>query len=461
MKKNYFLTLALAVIAAVIRAVSGGDAAFDLVVFAIYVFIGAEAAFCVTVRSAGLRARTLVCLDACFAVLAAAAVISVLTPELYGAARAAVYLIPAAAVSAAIAVITVLLAVKYKGRVFYKMRLSLSLLLPCAVYFAVCMSVGYRIPFCPPEFTFLLFVLFVKGLYASGAFATHAELTEAFAALPAAAGFTDKDFNAILKTGDPAPDADLLREAASSGVRRDGDAVGCVKAGRGYFYWAEDGKELSKLNEMLSETGDYLSEEHAVLSESASIEEARRRTSEQNRLFDGISQSLQPQLNKIEEILNGLPDDEAGFCRDMKYAGVLGAYVKRYSNLLLLAASEGRIDSFELYLCINESFVYLRLLGVSCCADIQQGIELPVSCELLMYELFEAVIEAAPYPQAVFAALKRESDGLMFYVEASDESVVIDKSFFEKAENAGFTLETEASDGCFFAVMRSDEEGMI
>ena len=197
------------------------------------------------------------------------------------------------------------------------------------------------------------------------------------------------------------------------------------------------------------------------MNEAARLEEARRRTEEQNRLFDGIAKSLKPQLDRIEEILNSLPDDEPGFCREMKYAGVLGAYVKRYSNLLLLSSAESIADSSELYLCINESFSYLRLLGAFCCSDIQSGIELPLSSQLLMYELFEAVIEsAAPSVTAVFVTLKRDTRGLTYYIEAGSDNAAIDKSFYEKAENAGFTLDTEHSDGCFFIVMNAKEAGI-
>ena len=171
--------------------------------------------------------------------------------------------------------------------------------------------------------------------------------------------------------------------------------------------------ELIKLDAELKDTGDYLDEENALLNEAARLEEARRRTEEQNRLFDGIAKSLKPQLDRIEEILNGLPDDEPGFCREMKYAGILGAFVKRYSNLLLLSSAESMADSSELYLCINESFSYLRLLGAFCCADIQSGIEMPVSLMLLMYELLEAVTESSLQSvSAVFVEKWKERQNL-------------------------------------------------
>lgn len=281
----------------------------------------------------------------------------------------------------------------------------------------------------------------------------------------AAAGLTDEDHNIIIKTKNgAAPSKELIRKAKdvpvylSDGTTR----LQSREVDGGCFYWCEDNSELIRLNGELKDTGDYLLEEHAVLNEAARLEDAHRRATEQNKLFDGISEYLQPQLNKLEEILANLPEDEEGFCREMKYAGVLGAFVKRCSNLLLLSATDSKTDSFELYLCINESLVYLRLLDVSCCADIQQGIELPVSWQLLMYGLFESVVESVlPLLSAVFVTFKRDENGLLLFIETSTEDAWIDMSYFDAAKNAGFILTTERSDGCFYVTLRSTGEESV
>ena len=289
--------------------------------------------------------------------------------------------------------------------------------------------------------------------------------TELFKNSSVCAGLTDNEYNVIIKSkGCITPAEEQIRESGEHPVYLSDETtlLQSCKVRGGHFFWCEDNSELIRLNGELKDTGDYLFEENAVLNEAAGLEETRRRISEQNRLFDGISESLQPQLNKLEEILNNLPDDEPGFLRRMKYAGVLGAFIKRYSNLLLLSSSDSRTDSSELYLCINESFVYMRLLDVSCFADIQQGVELPVSYLLLMYGLFESVVESAlPLLPAVLVTLKRDENGLLFYIEAANGDAIVEQSFFEAAESAGFKIYTERSDGCFFVTMRSRGEDVI
>ena len=312
-----------------------------------------------------------------------------------------------------------------------------------------------------PEFFCLFFIAFWESLTLTHAIPTNSEYDSFFRASSINAGLTDEKYKVVLKSNNGIiPGAEQLEAAKKSPVYLPDDTT-LLKSRSvtgGHFYWTEDMSELIKLDLELKDTGDYLDEENALLNEAARLEETRRSTAEQNRLFDGIAKSLKPQLDRIEEILNGLPDDEPGFCREMKYAGILGAYVKRYSNLLLLSNAESMADSSELFLCLNESFSYLRLLGAFCCADIQSGIEMPVSLMLLMYELFEAVTEkSAQSVSAMFVKLNRTERGLTYYIETSAENAVIDKSFYAKAENAGFSLDTEHSDGCFFVVMNSKE----
>lgn len=279
------------------------------------------------------------------------------------------------------------------------------------------------------------------------------------------AGLTDKDRNVILHSSSadiPAKEQLIASEQGPVYLEDKTALLQSFKVDNGYFFQYKDVYELMLVEEELKDTGDYLLEENAALDEAAGLEEARRRTAEQNRLFDGIAESLKPQLNRLDEILTNLPDDEQGFRRGMKCAGVLGAFIKRYSNLLLLSATDGKTDSFELYLCINESFVCLKLLDTACFAEIQQGIELPVSYELLMYGLFESVIESVlPLLSAVLVTLKRDEKGLTFYIEVSNENAFFDDAFYTAAENAGFLLEAERSDGSFFAILKSDGEADI
>lgn len=74
---------------------------------------------------------------------------------------------------------------------------------------------------------------------------------------------------------------------------------------------------------------------------------------------------------------------------------VIGAYLKRRSNLIMLADSLGEIPSEELHLCLRESESNLRLYGVTCALRFELSGELPFQTAGILFDFYEAVIELA------------------------------------------------------------------
>ena len=109
-------------------------------------------------------------------------------------------------------------------------------------------------------------------------------------------GLVDGDHNILLKSDrGAAPAKKQLSESDEHPVYLPDNTtlLKSIKTDCGRFYWYEDNSELLRLNEELSDTGDYLLEESAALNEAAALEEAKKRTAEQNRLFDGMTEVLE------------------------------------------------------------------------------------------------------------------------------------------------------------------------
>ena len=134
------------------------------------------------------------------------------------------------------------------------------------------------------------------------------------------AGLTDAKYNIkLVSKEDIKPTAEQIKSAQEDSVMVDGNTL--LKSHSvqgGYFYWMEDVKDLLQLNKQLQETQDYLVEEHAMLDASTKLEESKRRTKEQNRLYDEIAGCLKPQLDKLDEMLENMPQDENEFREKMK-----------------------------------------------------------------------------------------------------------------------------------------------
>ncbi|MBQ9189883.1 MAG: hypothetical protein IJ138_11205, partial [Clostridia bacterium] len=91
------------------------------------------------------------------------------------------------------------------------------------------------------------------------------------------------------------------------------------------------------LNEKLEEVAEQMEARNAYIAEETRIKAERAELEMRNRLYERISILIDPQLNKIERLLNA-PEgcDRDALCK----IAVLKAYVKRRSNLELLAASD-------------------------------------------------------------------------------------------------------------------------
>ena len=103
----------------------------------------------------------------------------------------------------------------------------------------------------------------------------------------------------------------------------------------------------------------------------------------------------------------------------MEYACVLNAYIKRYSNLILISDGAEDILAVELRLALEESLEYGGLCGAQTCVTGSNTGRLPFVAALLMYRLFEEVLETAiPGADGILADLETE-DTSMIHIEVS------------------------------------------
>lgn len=186
----------------------------------------------------------------------------------------------------------------------------------------------------------------------------------------------------------------------------------------GFCYWTRDLSEIFRLNQEIYNLGDVLTEENAILTAENKLKEDRVRIRKKNELYDSLAVCVQSQIDKLNELIKSLTDEESAFEQAMKYACILNSYIKRYSNLLLLYHQKGQIDSSELCLAISESIEYVRQYGVKAYAAYAVEGILPGETILLVYEVFETVLEAGiPGADAVFVKLDRKEQTISFYME--------------------------------------------
>lgn len=108
-----------------------------------------------------------------------------------------------------------------------------------------------------------------------------------------------------------------------------------------------------------------------------------------NRLYERVSEIAKPQLEQIDGLLT--KQDGCG-TKELARIAVLEAYIKRRSNMELLAAS-GTLTVVELVSAVTESLDYIRLCGVNTAASSVGTGAYPSEMVIAAYEHIEAIAE--------------------------------------------------------------------
>ena len=157
----------------------------------------------------------------------------------------------------------------------------------------------------------------------------------------------------------------------------------------GSITWNEDISALNLLNSEIMDLTEQLEDENVLIEEENRYLSEKAKNETRNRLYDRIARHIHPQLLKIEHIL----DDDIDPNQKMRQCLLLGTYVKRCSNLMLLAESKQKISTDELYLSISESLEQTDVFDIVC--ELTKGFSAEISPGKMIaaYDLFEYVLE--------------------------------------------------------------------
>ena len=164
----------------------------------------------------------------------------------------------------------------------------------------------------------------------------------------------------------------------------------------GSIIWKEDLSAIRRLNEEIASATEELEGENDLIRQENAIREERLTYEMKNRLYDRIAEEVRSQTTEIDRMLaeeEAHPGDEDAFRGRLKYSMVLGAYVKRMGNLMVLSDRQKEIPAEELGLSLAESLDQIRLAGKN--TDLIQSGEamLPSGLLLAAYRLFEEAVE--------------------------------------------------------------------
>ena len=165
------------------------------------------------------------------------------------------------------------------------------------------------------------------------------------------------------------------------------------KVSGGYAFWVNDLSSINRVAKKLRQVQTELEEENNLIAAENDMIARRVKADEQNKLYTMLAQQMQPQLNRIEEIVQNLQPSDSDFEEKLAQASVYKVYIKRACNLMLLGQNESRLHGFELENSIRESLEYLQLNGIECGYFSNANGRFAADDLLRTYNFFQEIIE--------------------------------------------------------------------
>ena len=222
---------------------------------------------------------------------------------------------------------------------------------------------------------------------------------ELFHASTIGALITDRDFSvACAAENARSVDSQTLMAAAESPVvTADGIRISEAPIRWGHVFWEDDISPMLAVLKELDDTREELQSYGSILQAENAQKARRKKLEEQEHLYRAMQEKAAApavRLSNLAKALQGVQDADAARFLLWKMT-VIGAYLKRRSNLIFLADRDGMVPVSEVALCLNESMDNLRLHVRRCASRLDFEGELRLETAAALYDFFEAAIELA------------------------------------------------------------------
>lgn len=302
----------------------------------------------------------------------------------------------------------------------------------------------------------LMFTLILESCIQCGLIQTNTGYEALFEIGTIKAQITDRDYltqyassNAmIISKG-------LMRAAENGKIKLDKNTLlGSSPISGGHVLWQEDISDIAALLERLAENRKTISENNYLERENYKTEKKINTIRERNRLYDLLQSQTARQIRLLNRLLTEYEEETDAHRRRSLLAktAVIGVYIKRRGNLMLIGERTQVTDTAELSACLDESFAALELMGVACAADIPGKNKIYVEDAVRMYGFFETVMEAAIDDiRSVWIKGRICEDEVIFSMETETET--------ELWELAGAADFCDSEDGVWHFTIRTEKAG--
>ena len=239
----------------------------------------------------------------------------------------------------------------------------------------------------------LIISLLLESAIQSGLIPSNTNYHAMFCASTVSAQIVDRDYQPCFASASAIPmTRDEMKRIGEQPAKVGHKILHAKPIKGGYVLWQDDVTELDEMMDQLQNAQRQLSKENELLRSELKLKEQQALVDEKTRLYDRIVKEVAPQLEKMDALLAQSSDPWMARGAMAKMC-VIGSYVKRRSNLLLLGEENRTVHARELEYSIRESLDNLQLASVSTMLNAQCDCDLPPVHILAAYDFYESLVE--------------------------------------------------------------------
>ena len=243
----------------------------------------------------------------------------------------------------------------------------------------------------------LLIAATLESCIQCGLIQSNTHYRELFDASTVGAQITDPEYHVVLSSrAAQEVNIETLRQTQQAPVMLEGGIrLSGAPIKNGYVIWTEDVSPMIRVLNDLEEAKENLQDNKDILEEEHAVKEREAHIAEQERLYHIIQRDTAKQILLMDEMIeqaeNAGSDEERRHI--LKKMLVIGAYLKRRSNLVFLSDKDSMLEATELELSIGESINNLETFGVTCGFISELTGPILSMNVIAMYDFFEEIAE--------------------------------------------------------------------
>lgn len=300
-----------------------------------------------------------------------------------------------------------------------------------------------------PEMLICTVAVVLESCIQLGLIPTNTDYGRLFQKFSISAQITDKNGKNIYSSESAIPlNKDLFNLVSGSRIGEH-TALNKMKIPGGYGFWKDDMTELDRLNAELEEAKEGLSQESELIRLRNELKEKQTKIEQRTLVYDTIAKRTQRQsqlISRLAESARGNSDEELR--NEIRgRITLLGAYIKRYANLMLLSQESNVIEAGELGLSVSEVLRYLNLYGIPGEFVGNADCLVNAECALAVFEAFELLLETnIKQLKGVFVNLSLQ-DSVVFKLTVENLNEPLTKEAERNLSGVGVTCEMTQEDG--------------